>query len=254
MKKMIILIFIFLSVLGVSKGIAQSDEKEKKWEWNIAPLYLWGFDIKGDMTIGTETIPVDVDFGDLVRNLNGAFTIHFEGVHKSNWGFIVEYNYADLATSKSNDLLLVDVGFTMHISEFDGLYRFKREKSVIDVIAGLRYTVMKYDVEVVLEVFEDSKQKDGDEQWVDPIIGARWLHNVSDKFSILARGDIGGVIFGNNFTWHTNALVNYQPFKNVSFFLGYRALGQDYETGSDADLFKLNTTYHGPLLGLNINW
>jgi hypothetical protein len=207
------------------------------------------------MTIGTETTSIEVDFGDLVRNLNGAFTVHFEAVHKSNWGFILEYNYGDVATSKSNDLLLVDLGFTSHISEFDGLYRFKREKSVIDVIAGLRYTIMNYDIEAVLEVFEDeSKQKDGNEQWVDPIVGARWVHTISDKFSVLARGDIGGVIFGNDFTWHTNALVNYQPFKNVSFFLGYRALGQNYETGQDEDLFKLETTFHGPLLGVNINW
>jgi hypothetical protein len=51
------------------------------WEFNLAPLYVWGIFMSGDMTAkGTSNIPVDVDFGDIVRNLSAIFTVHFEGV------------------------------------------------------------------------------------------------------------------------------------------------------------------------------
>ena len=35
---------------------------------------------------------------------------------------------------------------------------------------------------------------------------------------------------------------------------GYRAMYQDYEDGSDSELFLFDATMHGPIFGLNITW
>ncbi len=48
--------------------------------------------------------------------------------------------------------------------------------------------------------------------------------------------------------------IDWKPFKYVSFLGGYRALYQDYENGSGPDLFKIDATFHGPLLGVKFQW
>lgn len=254
MKTCKYVLFVFLSVFFLTEAKAQEETSGKSWEWYIAPINFWGTDIVGDMVLGTETVPINVDFGALVNNLNAAYSAYFEGVHKSNWGFIAEYNYLKLDNTKSNDLLIRDVGITTNITEIDGLYRFRKGKSIFDVLFGIRYTHFKYDVNLEIEVNGDSTRLKSEEQWVDPIIGGRWKYTFSDKFYLYVKGDIGGFGTSSKFTWQANALVNYQPFRNVGFFLGYRALGQNYETGRGASLFKLETTYHGPLVGVTISW
>ena len=50
------------------------------------------------------------------------------------------------------------------------------------------------------------------------------------------------------------ALVHFQPWKNAGFIAGYRALDQDYETGSGASRFKYDMRLAGPVLGINFVW
>ncbi len=68
--------------------------------------------------------------------------------------------------------------------------------------------------------------------------------------SLVVRGDIGGFGAGSDFTWQALGLIDWQPFKYVSFIAGYRGLYQDYKD----DNFKYDATTHGPLLGVNIKW
>ena len=49
-------------------------------------------------------------------------------------------------------------------------------------------------------------------------------------------------------------LVDFKPWKHVSLFGGYRALYQDYSTGSGNNKFAFDATMQGPILGLNIIW
>jgi len=88
---------------------------------------------------------------------------------------------------------------------------------------------------------------------VDPIFGLRYRWQMSDKWSVTLYGDAGG---GANadLTWQGLGLVNFQPWKHVSFSLGYRALYWDYETGSGVDRFEWDVTMHGPIIGINFNW
>lgn len=65
---------------------------------------------------------------------------------------------------------------------------------------------------------------DGSKDWVDPIIGLRWLWGFSDRWSLKLRGDIGGFGVGSDFAWQAAGLIDWQPFKYVSFIGGYRAL------------------------------
>ena len=100
--KCLIILMCLLAVLSQTAIADDSVSQDKNWEFNLAPFYLWGVDIDGDVTIGTNTVPVELPFSDIIDNLEAAFIVHFEGMHKSNWGFLVDVNYLDV----SNDVNL----------------------------------------------------------------------------------------------------------------------------------------------------
>jgi hypothetical protein len=68
------------------------------------------------------------------------------------------------------------------------------------------------------------------------------------------RGDIGGFGVGSDFTYNAIGLVEYKPWKHVSFLGGYRVLYQNYKDGSRIDEFKFDMTMHGPVLAVNFTW
>ena len=53
--------------------------KDPTGSWFQVTPYLWMASIKGENTIGDETIPIDVNFGDIWSALKFAFSFHFEG-------------------------------------------------------------------------------------------------------------------------------------------------------------------------------
>ena len=243
-------IMIFVpAAIGADTPMSQ----DKNWEFNLAPFYIWGVAIDGYQTAGTNTVPVEVPFSDITDNLDAAFIVHFEGMHKSNWGFLIDVDYLDL----SNDVTLpgpfnmpADVDFDATLAEFSGLYRMINGDHTYDLIAGLRYTKLENKVTTAA----GPTMVDASEDWLDPIGGLRWIWGFADQWSLVARGDIGGFGIGSDFAAQGLALIDWQPFKYVSFLAGYRAIYQDYESGSGPDLFRFNATMHGPILGLNFRW
>jgi len=85
-------------------------------------------------------------------------------------------------------------------------------------------------------------------------VGLRYNYQISDRWAIRLYGDIGGFGAASDFTWQTVGMIEYQPWKNVSFGAGYRAIGTDYETGSGADKFTYDATVYGPVVGIDIRW
>jgi hypothetical protein len=223
------------------------DSSDSDWQFRLAPLYLWGVSISGDQTIGPITAPLDLDFDDIFEKLEGVFTLNFEAMHNNRLGFLVDFSWIDIGDEQSLPSgAKLKVDFTNTLAEVDGLYRIASGEHNIDILLGLRYTDQETKVKPTpLSVSQD---------WVDPIIGARWWWNFADRWGLVVRGDIGGFGVGADFTWQALALVDWQPFKNVSFIGGYRALYQDFEDNSSSKAFEYEATLHGPLLGVNIKW
>ena len=240
---------IICAVAILVPSMAWSQE-ESNWEFNLAPLYLWAISIDGDMGIRGRTSNVSIDFGDVWDNLEGVFTVRFNGLYRKKFGFVFDYNYLDLGTQKANDLVNVDVGFKSQIINLAGSYRFLNGDNTLDGVAGIRYT--KLDAGINLN--NVGERLDGDQDWVDPIVGLRYNYAFTDKWSLQLYGDIGGFGVSSDFTWQGLALIDYQPWKNVAFVAGYRGIGTDYETGSGVDKFTFDTTVHGPLIGIDIRW
>jgi len=75
---------------------------------------------------------------------------------------------------------------------------------------------------------------------------------------VTALGDIGGFGAGSEFTWQAAGMVGYRfglfGDDNARVLAGYRALYQDYKSGSGSNEFKWDMTLHGPVLALAISF
>jgi len=251
-KTMMILIVLSISTMLFSAISFAGEESNKgDWEFNLAPFYLWGINIDGDLSVGPTTARVEVPFEDVFDSLEAAFIVHFETLYKTKWGFLADVNYLDLENKISLPMgISQNVDLNLTLAEFSVFYRLQRAAHKIDFIAGLRYI----DMENKISVVGGPTLFDGSKDWTDPLVGARWIWGFADGWSLIARGDIGGFGVGSDFSWHAVGLVEWQPWKYASFIAGYRALDVDYKDGSGRDYFKLDVTIHGPVIGINFNW
>ena len=83
------------------------------------------------------------------------------------------------------------------------------------------------------------------ESWVDPLIAARFIVPMSEKWFATAFLDLGGTGSNDN-TWQAFASVGYRFNERWSTQLGYRYLDIEKEIGGEDASIEL----YGPLIGV----
>ncbi|MCP4629854.1 MAG: hypothetical protein GY850_41050 [bacterium] len=253
-------IFILMIVIVVSlvwsTAFAEEPSSEKKnWEFNLAPFYLWALSIEGEQTVGSNTGDLDVDFDDIFDILESAFIFNFQGMYKNKWGFLIDYNYMKLGDDDTSGGINKDVDLKLNLVEADGLYRWNFSNHYFDAKFGVRYTSM--DTDVKLSGGPSNIEADQNVDWIYPLVGMRWGWRFADRWKLLLNGDVGGFdIGGTRLAWQAGGLIDWQPFKYISFVGGYRAIYQDYEEGSKGsrNYYNFDATMHGPVIGVNFRW
>ncbi len=214
--------------------------------WRVGTsMYIWTTRLDGDMTFRGTTVPVDVPFDKIFDNLKFTFMGLVE-VGKGRWSFMSDLFYAKLEPSTSNQLGTFESQIEQFIGNFAVFYNIVETSTTrFDTYAGARVNWMETDVDIRLNnrpAFSES----ADKTWIDPIIGFRVHHDITDKWFIRALADIGGFGISSDITWQGMASLGYRVTENASVGLGYRGIGTDYSSGG--------TTYdvisHGLLLGL----
>ncbi len=235
----------FTLMLG-AQAWAESEASFNTWQNKVMPLYLWGVSLSGDITTGSATVPTETKFSDSVTDLEGAFTLHYEGA-KGNWGLLADYSYLNLAPSASisGTPVSIDVDMKNTIAELGGIYRFGADNPW-QLLAGVR----SYKLDVTIDGLP--KQLSIDETLTDVFVGARYVNAINDKWTFLARGDVG--TGDSDIVLNGIVAFDYRPKKLMSLLLGWRVLDYDADTGSDADAFKFDMNHSGPLLALGFNW
>jgi hypothetical protein len=84
--------------------------------------------------------------------------------------------------------------------------------------------------------------------WIDPLLGVRFITDVSEKVSLVLSGNVGGFGIGSasTFSWEGTLFANYRFGESWSFAAGYRGLGFEHDSGE----LTLDLIEHGPLIGL----
>jgi hypothetical protein len=251
MKDKIKLGLLLLATTAYSSGVYASE-----WNYQLEP-YLMVTSIKGDATIGrTNQTNVDIDFGTILDNLDAAAMLHFEAHHNSGWGVMFDYGFMDLSGNKvSANGNSVDVGVRQGVLELQALYRNKLSNGYLDYFAGVRWWDNNIDVALKLSpVIGVEKEIEAD--WVDPVIGARWLRDLNDKWTFLAQVDVGGFGITSDFTSSVQSGLLYKINDFMTVDLKYKATWVDYEEGSTGKdgYFQYDTITHGTVIGLAFNF
>ena len=80
-------LMIMLLAFFSNYALAGEQAKEGNWDFNLSPLYIWMVNMDGDLGIGPVDTGANIPFKDIFDNLESIFTVHFEGLHRSNWVF-----------------------------------------------------------------------------------------------------------------------------------------------------------------------
>lgn len=247
MKKKTILTVLILAILC---QFAMAQEDSSDWQFVIAPYGLLA-NIDGEAGVGRlDPMPVAVDFGTLLKNLQMGVMMHSE-VTNGTWGAVVDFAYMSLgsdATTPVGGVLEADV--QQLVLEAFLSRRFGMENGSADVFAGIRYWDLDIDLSITGQVVNQALNRG--ESWIDPVVGGRLIRYVSEKLFFMLRGDIGGFSVGSDFSWNLQGGLGYDVADWFSLVGQYRALDVDFEDGeaNSPDFFLYDTTTHGPLVGL----
>ncbi len=248
---------MLLAIPATTPVMAAEGQSGKDWEFNLAPFYLWGVSLSGDMTLGgnaANTVPVDVNFSDIFDNLSAAFIFHFEATNKNKWGLLADLNYLKISGDNTTPIgIKQDVDLELTLFELGGYYRVTQQQHRFDFLFGGRYLGIKPEVKLSGGP-GPGRTLDPSKSWVDPFFGVRWRWQFADTASLIMRGDIGGFGIGSDFAGQGAILIDWQPFQYVGFLIGYRALYMNYKDGSGSDEFKYDATMYGPIVGINFRW
>ena len=93
-------------------------------------------------------------------------------------------------------------------------------------------------------------QANGNQDWVDPLVGLHYFSVLGPHWSVLAQGDVGGFGAGSQLSWQLYGGVRYCFSHAFSLGLRYRELFVDYRHSG----FVFDTTTQGPLITLDFTY
>jgi hypothetical protein len=243
-----------LLVAGLAPVARAADEDPDAWHATITP-YVWATGLYGDVTVRGRDAELDIGFIDLLEETDTL--VGLQGrleVTRGRFGVYSEVFYVKTKVVDAG-ITGLDVETRMWFVEFGALYRLldTREERVpgftLDVYGGGRYSFLELDLDTA-----GTPSINQSKDWIDPIVGARVTVHFSEHVFLLAGGDVGGFGVGSDFAWSVQGFLGYKWRTGTAewaVLAGYRALGQDYTTGSGVRHFRWDTTMHGPALGFS---
>ncbi len=221
--------------------IAQSPAQgqDEGWNWRIAP-YLWATDIDGTLGGPLVDVELDVEFGDILDNLGGAWLVLLEA-DRGQVAVLSDFVFLSLDLEGDGPgNVTADIEFDTFIYDLAVLYAMA-PGSAFELGGGLRYASFENELAVGPLTGEI------DRDVLDGVLAARARWPVGESFALSLYGDIGGG--DSDLTWQANAMLGWQSGA-WGLGAGYRAIGYDIEEGGD----ELDLTLHGLFFGLDFRF
>lgn len=216
------------------------------WTFSIAP-YLWAPGMEGQVGTGGLVTDIDLSTSDVFDNLDFGGFIGF-GAEKGRWGFYLDAAFLKLGTDETFErgpLAKVDLGMEqVSIEAVVGYDVVRSDETRIQLFGGLTYTYLDVDLDLT-NIMGGVTSRDDSEAWIDPVIGVRIRHYMTENWFINLVGEIGGFGTSSDLMWQAMAGLGYQVNDRWSVVGGYRHLYIDYEE----DDFLYDTDTGGFMLG-----
>lgn len=249
-----LIVFIFLSVSSILSFTTRADN----WSFQVEP-YLMALNIEGEGSMGRATgVPINVNYKDILEHLDMAAMLHFEALHKSGWGLMMDYAFMDVSKKTSTSQGgFIKASLRQGILEALGFYRTKYGNSEIDYFTGVRWWDNNSSLLIDPAILPGTINVDIEEDWVDLVAGVRLITTINKDWNLVARADLGGFGISADFTSTVETGLTYKISDLMVLDLKYKATWVDYDnennTGSMGD-FQYKTIVHGPVLGLIFNF
>ncbi len=239
-----------LSCLSLSATAGEISEKDN-WSFDLAP-YLWvaGVDVETTLPSLPPSTPAGVDRFE--TRISGGAMLAAQARYRSV-GLFVDFAWLRLdseAISPGPAFSAVDLKSDFIHTTAALTYSLPlRGKFHADALAGARLWYVSEDLEFRSGALPGFKAS-GDKTWVDPMIGADLRYDLSTRWSLVAKGNVGGFGVSADIAWEVFSGVGYRITDWCSVTAGYRYLHEEY----DRDRFTFSMDAHGLLLGFGFHF
>ncbi|NHA15066.1 hypothetical protein [Thioalkalivibrio sp. XN279] len=228
-----------------STAVAQDAPSE--WQQTIY-LYGMGVSIDGEAQIGPVTVDVDKSISDVFDALKFGAMAQYR-IENGTWSFAADATYMSLGDRGTGPQGIV--GARINTDQLTVMGTVGRRVSPrVEALFSLAYFDLSADLRVGAAGQTVSASRDAD--WVDPLIGLNYKSQLDEKWLLSLRGDIGGFGVGSDLTLHGWATLVRQQTPTFSWYLGYRYISYDYETGSGINFQRYDLSQQGP--GAGVAW
>jgi hypothetical protein len=121
------------------------------------------------------------------------------------------------------------------------------EKLKVDGLAGFRYWHVGQNLQFSPSTL--GLNFSGSQNWIDPVVGMRFLGTVSPKVELTVAGDVGGGGVQSQLDYQIAGAIGYRFKPKWALQVGYRYLFVDYRSGGST----LNSAMAGAVLGVTYN-
>ena len=173
-QKLTVITAMLILTLTRPAVFAQGDADT--WEFSLAP-YLWAVGLDGDITVKCTSQSVDVDFDELLDEVDYAVQFHFEA-KKGDWSLIVDPTIIKVNSEQKMGPINVDIELDYVLTELLIGYRIAPKW---DLLGGVRY----WSNDMEIDIQGPPPKVEGDEDWTDLIVGARYFADISEKWSFV---------------------------------------------------------------------
>jgi hypothetical protein len=237
-------------VLGAFAPLTQAQESTGDWQHTVF-LYGMGAAIDGTATIGPVSLPVDVSISDLFDALRFGAMAAYRAENGGKWSYEVDATYMNLGFNANGPRNKVRGELGTEQFTLMGTAGYKISDN-FEGLLSLVYFDLSTDIEV--RVGQQRQRASSSADWIDPTIGLSYRVPFGEKWSYSLRGDIGGFGVGSDLMWHALTAFRHQNSELFSWFVGYRVLAYDYETGSGRNYERYDLTQQGPLAGISFSF
>lgn len=228
-------------------AISAEDESEAK-RWSVTP-YFWAPEIEGAITVRGNRASGLVPFSDILDQLDLAALVHIERAG-GDWSILLDAVSMWLSQDFDGPLD-AEIELTLVTTELASAYRLADlDERVgvpisIDGLVGMRYVYIAEDLDT-----NAGPSREVDDDFLDPIVGARGQWRITEGFWLGARGDIGGFSIGSKLSWQLIGTLGWDPAEWLSVIGGYRLLDIDYTKDTGPTESGLDVQFRGPMLGV----
>lgn len=234
---------LLVTMMSAHPVLAQNAAGE--WRQTVY-LYGMGAAIDGDAQVGPLTVPADISISDLFDSLDMGGMAAYR-IDNGTWSFSGDVTYMNLGWDKSTQQGRASAKLDVEQLTLMGTVG-RRVSPRLEALFTLAYFDLSADLSA--RVLQQQFSASRDANWVDPLIGLNYRLPFADKWTLALRGDVGGFGVGSDLTLHGWVTVLRQNSPSFSWFVGYRYIAYDYETGSGINFQRYDLTQQGPGLGL----